>query len=125
MISISPSTRNSLREIGGSGKVIGAAKIQIPLEAVGIIIEVDYSIMDEQDPSLLYNRIMIENGLDISLQGSYINVGKLRQPLNIENYFLVYRWPTENTPYYIYTEKNLRRIHRTFGHLTVRATQMF
>lgn len=64
---------------------------------------------------------MIRNGLDISLQGIYLYIGRLIQPLEIENVFFVNRWMAEKIRYAVYTEKELRTIHRSLGHPTVNA----
>lgn len=65
---------------------------------------------------------MITNGLDSSLMGSYLHLGNLRQPFTLENYFFVYRWKVDVIPYVLYTERDLSRIHRLFGHPSIRAT---
>lgn len=50
---------NSLNVFGWMGKVFGESKIQMQLKALGIIINVDYSIYDGNPPSLLFIRDMI------------------------------------------------------------------
>lgn len=122
-VPILPSTRKDLKGVGGNGKVIGEPHIQIPFNALRLIIDVTFSIMEQDTPSLLSNKDMIDNGLDVSLQGRYLHVGQRRQPLSIENYFLVYRWTARNTSFALYTEQELRKIHRSFGHPSVRATE--
>lgn len=121
-IIIRPPTKNNLRGIGGQQRVIGEATIQIPFNKLGLVIDVDFAIINSDIPTLLSNKDMIDNGLDLSLQGHYLHIGPLRQPLSLENYFLVYRWSADDTPYALYTEPELRRIHRTFGHPSVKAT---
>ena len=87
-----------------------------------MIINVDVVIMKDECPSLFSNRDMIVNGLDISLQGGYLHVGELREPLVLENYFFVYRWTADEIPYSLYTEIELRKIHKGFGHPSVKTT---
>lgn len=74
-----------------SGTVIGQARIQIPFKQYGIFIDVVFSILEENALSLLSNMDMIDNGLDISLQGRYVYIGRHRQPLTLKIYFFVYR----------------------------------
>ena len=114
--------KRGVRGIGGRSKVIGEVTIQIPFVELHLIIDVDFAILKEDSPSLLSNKDMIENGLDISLQGSYLYIGNLRQPLVLENYFFKYNWSSTSIPYVLYTEKELRTIHRSFGHPSVSST---
>lgn len=81
--------RRDLRGIGGKKEVCGEVTIQIPFTKLNLIIDVDFSIIEDETPSLLSNKDMITNGLDISLPGRYIYIGKFRQPLMFENYFLI------------------------------------
>lgn len=112
----------ALKGIGRSGTVLGQERIQIPVSSLNMTIYVDSSILDDNAPSLLSNRDMIENSLEICLQGRYLYVGKHRQPLTQENYFFVYRWTAEDTFFALYTEKIMRRIQRDFGHPSVQDT---
>lgn len=70
-------------------------------------------------PSLLSNRDLIDNGLGIRLQGGYLHVGDSKQPLTLDNYFFIYKWDARSIPYVLYTEHELRSIHRAFGHPSV------
>lgn len=74
-------TKKKLKEIGGLGEVIEVDTIQIPFEKLEIIIDVDFAIMKNECPSLLPNRDMLINNLDISLQGSFLLIIDLRYPL--------------------------------------------
>lgn len=68
-------------------------------------------------PSLLSNRELIVNGLKISLQGQYVQIGELKQPFLLERIFLIYVWTVDTIPYALYTEQELRLlrlIHRDF-----------
>lgn len=67
---------------------------------------------------------MIINGSDISPQGRYIHIGGQRQELILENYLLVCNWGADVTPFALYTEGELRRIHRGFGHPPIRSTHI-
>lgn len=61
-----PPARKYLKGIGGHGRVIGEVTIQIPFRALGMLIDVVFSILDEEVPSFLSNKDMIESGLDFS-----------------------------------------------------------
>lgn len=64
---IRPSSSKELKEIGGSGTVLGEATIQVPLLILGIVLDVDFSSLRKDSSSLLSKWDMLTNGLDISL----------------------------------------------------------
>lgn len=66
---------------------------------------------------------MVTNGLDLSLQNQHISFGKRTQKLAMENFFLIHRWSKEEMPYALYTEGELAKIHRNFGHPSVKSTE--
>lgn len=62
------SESKTIRVIGGTGTIIGEATIQIPLSALSMISDVDFSNIQEESPSLLSNRDMLINDQYISLR---------------------------------------------------------
>lgn len=66
---------------------------------------------------------MIENKLKISVHERYLNVRDFRQPLSSESLFFVYRWNYCTNTYLLYTEQELRYIHKRFGNPSVRAAR--
>lgn len=84
--------KRDVKGIGGKSMAIGEVTIKIPFPDLGILIDVEFSILDGDTPSLLYNKDMIANGLDISLQGGFLHIGELQQTLNLEKYFYIHRW---------------------------------
>ena len=64
---------------------------------------------------------MLDNGLDISIQKKIIPYEGREQELILENYFLIHRWKPEEIYYSMFTEQELKRLHRSFGHPTVNA----
>lgn len=113
--------QRGIRGVGGSAKIIGSANIPVPFRDLKLVIDVQFRIVNEKVPSLLSNKDMIDNGLDISLQRKTISHGKQEQSLDFENYFLIHRWRSDDISYSMYTEKELRKLHRVFGHPSVRA----
>lgn len=111
-----------LKGIGGNSKVIGYITTQISFNELSMIIDVDIYILEEDVPSFLSNKDMAENGLDVRLQGKYLQFGPLREPLNLENYFLVHCCSSDTSPFPLYTEQDLHLIQRNFGHASVRST---
>lgn len=122
---LKPSIRNAngrkLIGVGGVVKALGLVKLQIPFAGLHLVLDVDFLVIDKEIPTMMCLRDMYENDLDISIQEKYVSYGELRYPLNTENYFLTHRWVKSDMPFVLYTETQLRRIHRSFGHPSVRA----
>lgn len=47
-----------------------------------------------------------------------------RLPLSMENYFLTHRWRPDDKCFAFYTEMELRTLHHTFGHPSIKALEM-
>lgn len=102
---IRPPQRNGIRGVGDITKMIGEARIKIPFADLGVVIDVDFAIKeDEKVPYLLYNKYILDNGLDVYLPNRCLCIGPSHQPLSMENYFVVHRWKADGTPYQMYTE---------------------
>ena len=120
---IKPLKGKQVRGIGGCSIAIGEARVQIPFKDLGIIIDVKFLILKDKIPSLLSMKDMLDNGLDLSIQGRYITLGNRKQDLHFQNYFLIHRWMPHEQPYVFYTFPELQRIHATFGHPSIKATR--
>lgn len=90
---------------------------------MGLIIDVNFLLMKGRLLTLLCMKDMISNVLDISIQNRTITYHGRTQELVLENYFLVYKWGVRDVTYALYTEAELRRIHKVFGHFSADATQ--
>jgi len=111
----------TLRGIGGKSAALGSAWIPIPFTKLKLIVDVNFQIVNDNVPTLLCMKDMVQNGLDISIQKSEISYKHRKHPLILENYFLIHRWKPEDVSYSMYTEDELRKLHRSFGHPTVSA----
>lgn len=69
-VTIRNSVRKGLIFIDGSGAAPGGPLIQIPFNLLGLIIDVDLTILADYYPSLFLNRDMITNVLHINSQES-------------------------------------------------------
>lgn len=56
-IPVRPSKKKGLKDIGGSGTVIGEVTIQIPVNKLGITIDVEFALMEDELPSILSNHL--------------------------------------------------------------------
>lgn len=72
-----------MRGIGEKGMVPGEAPIQIRLKGPGMILDLTFSILGKNVPSLLSTKDIRESGLDISLQGNYLHVSDHRHQLHL------------------------------------------
>lgn len=118
-------SRRGVKGIAGKTGAIDEVTIQIPITDIGIIIHVEFSVLPGDTPSLLSNKDMIESGLDFGLQSGCIHVGDKRKALHLGNYFYIHRCPKKSILYVMFTEKELRLIHRSFGHPSVSSNHKF
>lgn len=115
-VKLDTSTSRNLSGIGGSRKSLGSVIIPIPFADLNIVIDVKFQIVSDKVPSLLSMKDMKDNGLDISIQNEEISFKHHYQKLTMENYFLIHRWQPSDMDYCLYTEAELRTLHRSFGH---------
>lgn len=77
---------------------MGAVSIQIPFTYLEVKIDVQFLMITEDIPSLLSMKDVVENGLEISIQGIFVSLGLKCHKLAMENYFLIHRWSLEPLP---------------------------
>lgn len=106
----------SLKGICGRTLPVGTATIPIPFADLDLIIDVKFRIINEDCPSLLSLRDMKENGRDLSMQNNTISYKHKIHGLIFEDDFLKHKWKADDMGCVLYTEKELRRLHRVFGH---------
>lgn len=108
--------------VNSKSSPVGTATISIPFKTLDLWIDVQFRIMPFDCPSLLSMKDMIDNGLDLSIQNKWISYKHKLQDLIFENYFLVHRWNAWDSCFY--TEPELKRLHRVFGHPSVTALKI-
>lgn len=123
MNSMKTTTSKGVTGIGGSRIPIGSVSMQIPFTALDLVIDVEFIVLEESVPTLMSMKDMISNGLHISIQHKYICFGMKKQALKFENYFLIHKWSPADLQYALYTEVELRKIHKSFGHPSITATE--
>ena len=92
-------------------RTIGQTRICIPISGLGISPTVNFNIVENDSPSILFLRDMKEMGLEISIQENCLLLGERRHEIDVENDLLWLRW----------TEHELKKLHRAFGHPSARA----
>lgn len=117
--SISREESRILRGIGGKSSSIGTAIILVPFRDLNLVLDIKFQIVSDNVPTLLSMKDMLDNGLDISIQQKEVKFKHLMHPLIMENYFLIHRWRPGDMAFSLYTETELRKLHRVFGHPTV------
>lgn len=61
--------------------VEGTVRLQIPFKKLGLEIEADFLIIKESVPTLQSMKDMLKNGIDISIQGCFIEYDLKRKTL--------------------------------------------
>jgi hypothetical protein len=120
---IDPTKKRPIKGIGGRRMTIGCPTIPIPLSTIGITITVDFQIIEGNVPSLLSLADVKRNMLDVKMLENRIEVGGKSQPLTFENGFLVHKWKNSDVFRALYTEAEVRKLHRSFGHPCVGTAQ--
>lgn len=90
---------------------------QIPFNLLKPIIDVEFIIMQTNFPTLFSMKDMVNIGLDNSIQGRFVSHGEERQLIRMWDYFLIYQRGRTDLNLSIYTEVDVRNIHRNFRHL--------
>lgn len=111
--------KRTIRGLNSKNPAIGTAVITIPFSELDIWLDVKFRIMEFDCPSLLSMKDMVDNGLDISIQKKWVSYKHKRKEPVFENYFLIHRWNASDLSFY--TEPELRRLYRVFGHPLVTA----
>lgn len=73
---------------------------------------------------LLSMNDLVDNSLGMPLQEQYVSSVKRRHRLRMEIYFLIDRWKPDDLDFVIYILKELKTLHRTSGHLSVKELGM-
>lgn len=102
-----------------------SARVQIPFRTLRKILYVEFLIIEKNIPTLLGLRGLMKNNSYIYLMGTCLIFDGRREPFQLRNYLLSYHWVPENVQFALYTEQDLRRIHRTSGHPSVVTTINF
>ena len=120
---IDRSDTRGLKGIGGQSQCIGTSIVQIPFNDLNLILDGKFRILQDTCPSLLSLKDMKQNGLDLSIQQHLLYFKYKCQNLIFENDFLKYKWNKADVEYALYTDVELRRLHRVFGHPSVSSLQ--
>ncbi|CDF37987.1 unnamed protein product [Chondrus crispus] len=121
-LSIDRTEGRTVSGFGGSKRgSLGSAIIPVPFVDLNVVLHVKFQIFSHNSPSLLCLRDMREGGLDISVQKLSISYKHRNQSVSLENDFMVHNWKSEDVVNSLYSEKELRKLHRNFGHPSVSA----
>ena len=118
---INHSDIRSLRGLGGRQTPIGSVTIPVPFNDLNLVMDVKFRIVHDHIPTLLSMKDMLDNDLDFSIKRRTMFHKHKEHQLSLENYFLIHRWDHGDMTYSLYTESELHRLHRVFGHPSVSA----
>ena len=120
---VTPNIKGDAKSLIGLGKnvvqAIGHATIPIPFVDLDKIIDVDFRVISQSQSTLLSLSDLKRNGLDISIQDETVSFKHKIQTLVYENDFLKHKWNPWESSIILYTEQELQRLHRNFGHPSV------
>ncbi len=116
---IDRSFQKILHGVGGTAQTIGQVRIVIPMPALGIQNPTMFHIVDAPLPSILLLRDLRNMGVEPSIQKDCLTMKGKKQPLKTFNGLLYYVWNPPDVV--LYTETELRKLHRSFGHPSVGA----
>lgn len=88
---VEPSENRMMKCIRGRASSIGNVFIHVPFKNLDVVIDVLFIVIEEDSPNSLSMKDILDNVLDISIQCQYVSLGKRRQPLTMEAFFLVHR----------------------------------
>lgn len=120
---IRPAGNRGVKDIGGTEKEIGKVLIDVPFRLLNLIIAIEFLFLPKNCPTLLSMKDMLDNSLDISIQNATVSYGGKTQKLIMDNFFLKQKWGPDDIPHALYTENELRTIHRSSGHPSIKATE--
>ena len=100
---------------------MGTAVIPIPFLGLGLILDIRFRIMENNCESLFCLHDLKDNCLNLDVQREKILFNGKEQDLILRNDFLIYEWSPEDMHVVLYTEQELRQLHRNFGHPTISA----
>lgn len=118
-----PTANRSISRAGGRNKPVGAVVMQVPFKELKIVIFVTIIVLKEDIPGLLSMKDMIDNGLDIFIQGHHASLAQRRHVLSTEDYFLIHRWKSADTDFVVYTVKQLRTPYPNLGYSSVKVLE--
>ena len=105
-----------VRGIGGKCQSIGVAIIPIPFPDLGITCDVLFHIIEGDVPSLFCLSDMKREGLDLRILKDRVDHMGRSQALTYHNALLWHKWTPTDCNFALYTEPELRKLHRSFGH---------
>lgn len=101
--------------IGGRVSSTGNGLIHVPFKYLDVAIDVIFTVIKEDIPTLLSIGDMLNNRLDVSIKRRYVSLIERRQPLTMENYFLIHQWSPEVVSYLLKKEHKLQTLQKYLG----------
>lgn len=80
-----------MKGIDGGSTLVRIVVLQAPFKYLDVIIDISFPVIEEDAPTLLSMKRMLESGLHMFLQGKYVRLRERRHPLTMEDYFLTHR----------------------------------
>jgi hypothetical protein len=111
----------SIRGIGGSVRAVGIASLPIPFSDLNVTIDVEFLILPGVQLTLFSLGHMMQNEIGLDILNCRAVFGDHVQKLHFVDGFWVHRWEPSAFPSSYFTDDELRKLHRSFGYLSVTA----
>lgn len=82
--------------------------ILVPLKYLWLLMDVECIIRGDSILTLISNRDMVINGLDIAIHQCHITLSDNVQTLEMCNFFRIHLWSLTDVHFDMYTERDLR-----------------
>ena len=108
----------SVNGVGGKQICFGLVNMTVPFPNLGFEMDFEFHITDANVPTLRCLRDLKRTGLGLDIQNDTLHFMGKSEKLELRNGLLWYEW---TKPVALYSEKELFKLHRSFGHPSVTA----
>ena len=116
---IDTSVRKKIQGFGGTRMTMGQTQVKIPISGLGIIAHVTFNTVEDDCTTVLSLQDIKELGFEIYIQTNTLQYKAHVHKLEEDNGLLWLRWNPQDQV--LFSECELLRLHKSFGHPSVRA----
>ena len=108
----------TVKGIGGRQRCFGSVNIPVAFDSIGVVIEITFHITETDTPTILCLRDLKRTGFQIDIQKDCLSFMGRDEKLENRNGLLWHQWYPSVAHF---SEVELKRLHRSFGHPSVSA----
>ena len=113
---IDKSEKRTVRGIGGKVKCFGMATIPIVFPNIGFVVDIKFYVTEGTGPTILCLKDLKATSMQLDIQNNTLHLMGKSEKLDLRNGLLWYQWQPDIG---LFSEQELFRIHRSFGHPSV------